>query len=592
MSHKSVATLVLGIACIAVPLPSTCASPLAMPGAIAGLVTDNAGAPQMGAVVSLFTRQERLFQKVLTNQRGEFRFPGLFPDLYNVRVSLASFIPAVRNNIPVQPGAQSILNVSLNTLFSSIQLVYPLPDSRGLMSDDWKWVLRTAAATRPMLRFLPELDNGGQRRHRAVFSETRGILKVSTGASGDPGTSGSGADLGTAFAVATSLFGNHVLQVAGNLGYGSSTGAPTTGFRTSYSRNDGGAGPEVSVTMRQSYMSARVGSALVAGDSNVPAFRSMSISFDDRADLGDHLHAQYGFSLDSVSFLDHLNYFSPYVRLVYAGDNGGKWEFAATSGNARPDLAGRSGSQGGELQRDIAALSMFPRISLRGSRAKVQRGEELEAAYSRTIKSRTYRVSAFHEKVSNAALTVSSPGALYSDGDILPDPFSNSSVFNAGNYQSTGYTAEVTQQMGERFSATLIYAAMGALTAQSNEITSSDPDDLRAMIRAGRRHSATIRTAATLPGTGTHMIASYQWTDHRWLAPGHLYSTASVRPQPGLNIYIRQPIPSGSLPWRIEATADFRNLLAQGYLPLTVSGQQLMLLQTPRSFRGGLSFIF
>jgi hypothetical protein len=62
---------------------------------------------------------------------------------------------------------------------------------------------------------------------------------------------------------------------------------------------------------------------------------------------------------------------------------------------------------------------------------------------------------------------------------------------------------------------------------------------------------------------------------------------------PGLNVYLRQPIPFTLLPWRLEATADLRNLLAQGYLPIGVAGgQQVMLVQTPRSFRGGLSFIF
>jgi hypothetical protein len=34
-------------------------------------------------------------------------------------------------------------------------------------------------------------------------------------------------------------------------------------------------------------------------------------------------------------------------------------------------------------------------------------------------------------------------------------------------------------------------------------------------------------------------------------------------------------------------------MLAQGYLPMgMVSGQQLMLVETPRSLRGGLAFIF
>jgi hypothetical protein len=34
-------------------------------------------------------------------------------------------------------------------------------------------------------------------------------------------------------------------------------------------------------------------------------------------------------------------------------------------------------------------------------------------------------------------------------------------------------------------------------------------------------------------------------------------------------------------------------MLAQGYLPLAMAdGQSVLLVETPRSFRGGLSFIF
>ena len=39
---------------------------------------------------------------------------------------------------------------------------------------------------------------------------------------------------------------------------------------------------------------------------------------------------------------------------------------------------------------------------------------------------------------------------------------------------------------------------------------------------------------------------------------------------------------------RLEITADLRNLLAEGYLPLSSSnGRRALLLHTPRSVRGG-----
>jgi hypothetical protein len=75
--------------------------------------------------------------------------------------------------------------------------------------------------------------------------------------------------------------------------------------------------------------------------------------------------------------------------------------------------------------------------------------------------------------------------------------------------------------------------------------------------------------------------------------PTHYYMTQKADPEPGLNFRIRQPIPLFSgLPGRLEANVDLRNVLAQGYIPLTVSGRRVTMMQSPRALRGGLSFIF
>src|SRR5207302_96807 len=139
-----------------------------------------AGVPQMGAAVTLFNKQDRQFLKVVTDERGSFQFLSLLPDMYSVKVTMATFVPAMKKGILVQPGMRSVLNVNLNTLFSSIQFAYPPLENGSLMSDEWKWVLRTATPTRPVLRFTPDAlarDTKDQIRHRsAVFSDTRGIL--------------------------------------------------------------------------------------------------------------------------------------------------------------------------------------------------------------------------------------------------------------------------------------------------------------------------------------------------------------------------------------------------------------------------------
>lgn len=595
----SVSSVVLGLVCLAAAGPVSGAVSVTLSGAIAGSVTNVEGVPQMGALVLLFNRQDGLSQKAFTDEKGAFAFAGLLPDIYSIRVTLASFVPAIKNNIVVQPGMRSVLNVNMAALFSSIHLAYPVEPA--FMSDDWKWVLRTAGSTRPVMRLLPGVPadrvaaapEDAEKPHRTVFSDTRGLLMFSAGDGTPVAGFGSSADMGTAFALATSLLGNNQFQFAGNVGSGAQSGIPSAAFRTTFSRTVGPASPQVSVTMRELFLPGRMGLAIFGPEGGVPMLRSISTNLDDHTRVTGALSLQYGMALDAVSFNDHLSYFSPYARLTYSLGNAGDIEFAYTSGNARPDLAAPSAADD-PLQRDIGALALFPLVSLRAGRAAVQQGEDLEAGYSRVMGSRKFGVTVYHEALRNLALTIAAPEGFLPVGNVLPDFFSGTAMFDAGNFSSMGYIASATQNVGDHLSATVIYGSTGALTADRSEAVSSNPDELRAMIHSGRQQSMTIRAVATSPHTGTHVAASYQVADGRFSVPEPIYSTSSLRPQPGLNIYVRQAVPLfSSLPWRMEVTADLRNLLQQGYLPLTaVDGSRLVLMENPRMFRGGLSFIF
>src|SRR6267143_4120836 len=109
--RKSLVAFSFGLLALA---PSAFAvSPIKLPGGISGLVRDTSGLPQMGATVLLFNNQERLLEKALTDERGNFAFASLAPDFYTIRVTLASFLPAIKSNILVVPGVNSLLNVNL-----------------------------------------------------------------------------------------------------------------------------------------------------------------------------------------------------------------------------------------------------------------------------------------------------------------------------------------------------------------------------------------------------------------------------------------------------------------------------------------------
>ena len=288
-TQRKAAIAVAVLACVAVPHLAKSADFVQRPGAISGKVTGGAGVPQMGAAVVLYDRQQRVYNRALSDERGEFRFTDLSPNVYSVRVTLAAFVPAIRKDILVQPGMRSLLAVNLSALFSSIQLSYPVVENGSLMSEDWKWALRGDHATRPALRFLddPTLKPASP-SHAAVFSDTRGLFRVSGGDS-PPSAAASEADLGAAFALATSLYGNNTLEVSGNFAMGAQTGLPAAAFRTGYSRNAAGGGPEVSLTVRQLYMPGRIGSGGAEADPTLPVLRTMSASFDERDEITDGL---------------------------------------------------------------------------------------------------------------------------------------------------------------------------------------------------------------------------------------------------------------------------------------------------------------
>jgi len=589
-THKTLTFLTLGAVCLA---GAYAATPVKTSGAIAGTIQNSLGIPQLGATVLLYNRQDRNVDRVLSDAAGHFKFVGLVPDHYSVKVFMAAFLPALRRDILVQPGMQSMLAVNLSSIFSTIQLSYPALENGGLMTDDWKWVLRTGSATRPVMRFAdgPETTaDGSTPVHAAVFSDTRGILRLSAGEGGMASGVANEADMGTTFALATSLFGSNTVQVSGNVGYGSQTGVPAAAFRTSYSRDMMGGSPQVSLTMRQLFLPGRFATAMSGSENALPMLRTMSASFDDKVRISDNMTVRYGVTQDMVTFLDRLDYVSPYARLTYDLGTGAELDVTFTSGNARPDL-GAGPSDSADIENNLNALGMFPRISIRDAKTQIQRGDDYEVTYTRKAGSRTYSVSAYHDSVTNAALSLVGPAGL-AGTDFLPDVFSGNSIFNAGNFQSTGYNGAITQNLGDHLTATMMFGSVGALSADSSGLATGSADELRSLIRVGRRNAATTRLAGALPLTGTRVVASYQWTaDQRWAMPGDVYSTQEMHPMPGLNVSIRQPIPGFGK--RVEATADLRNMLAQGYLPVgMVGGQRLMLVQTPRTVRGGLAIIF
>src|SRR5579859_2995603 len=495
--------------------PAAAASLNPVAGQILGQVKDAGGAAQMGASIYLYNRYDELVRKALSNEQGRFAFDALVPDLYSIRVILASFVPAERRNIAVLPNSENRLDINLTSVLSSIGVTTTPATPGTLMTDDWKWVLRTSQATRPVMRFLPEIASRGTSSTHSVLtglSNTTAVVQLSAG-DGESFARGTQQDLGTAFAIATTLPSSARVQLSGNVGYAGSSALPGAGVRTSYSRATGdGSNPEIAVTMRQVYLAPR-DSAVAMGSDGAPVLRTMSLALLDRVDISDILHVDYGFDSESISYFDRIYYVSPFLRATFDAGAQGRVRVAFTSGGSPTELLARDAQKSGELEQDLTALAAIPTLSVSESHLTVERTQNLEIGYERAAGSRTYSAGAYDESVSNASFMLSGPADFISAADLLPDLGSRSSIFNIGSFHRIGYNAGVKQMLGDHAEVSVTAGRAGVLTAPGTEGSYTDSQTLRAGIGQGQRAWVTIRVAGTAPRWGTQIAANYGWTD-------------------------------------------------------------------------------
>ncbi len=601
--HIGTAVAITGLFALAGQLSAADLS-LPVTGNLLGSVVDASGTPQMGATVRLFNKYQRLIAKTLSAPDGRFAFTALPADSYSVRVSLSSFLPAARDKVPVKAGMDSMLAIHLATLFSNIEVSYSLPS--GAMSDDWKWVLRSSSATRPITRYLPVELSGAETGplHPHIFSGTHAVLSISGGDAGPIDSDSSASDLGTGFALSTSVFGNNQVRIAGRYGENGMPGPPAFNLCAMYTRSEQaafGAAPEITVTVSQLALFGPQSAQFGNGDNGSPlAIRTMSMSMYETADPLDNVHLEYGATGESIDYLQHTSRLTPFARLTVGLGRAGQI-VAAYSNGARPDEllahqqydANALDAKTEELAPVIDSLTRLPEVSERGGRLEVERTQEYEIGYNKTAGSRTYAASAFYENVSNGRMNLAGDLSPLDANDLLGDGISETSTYNIGRYRRTGYIASVDQRVTDSLKLAVVYGRMGGFAGSDEGLWDSSGIQQQ-FLQQRMDNVASVNVKARAPVSGTQFIANYGWADNNTVVPWHAFTTQNTYLARGLNVLIRQPLPSFfGIPGRLELTADLRNLLAQGYVPLpTSNGNTLLVVQAPRCLRGGLNFIF
>jgi hypothetical protein len=541
------------------------------PGSISGYVRSSGGVPQMGAVVEVLSTAARSLT-VFTDDRGFYSIRDLLPGTYSLKVSAPSFLPALRERIGLRAGSATVVNVTLNTLFEAVQLG-PL---RGpAEDDDWKWTLRSMA-NRPVLRVLDDGSQVTAAKAGAERGEGHDLKASLSFLAGSPSEGyGTVSDMSTGFSLEHKILSEDAISLEGNVGYGQGAGAAI--LRTSYTHHAAsGSEPQVALTVRR--LAPPVGSF---HDQGLQAF---SLTTSDNLTLGDVLELKFGSELQTVQFMGRFTAFQPFgvADLHLSPDTVLEYRYASS----RP--SGAMAKQSDVQTSDLAQSG--PRVSLASFSPALERAHHQEVSLSRRIGKNNLQVALYADRVSNTVLT--GVGVATADtGEMLPDVDSGTFSFQGRDLDTSGLRLVLQRKLTADLTATLDYGYGGVLDLVQPDV---ELREARQSLSTVRRHALSAKMNGKLPGCRTHWTTSYGWVSGGALTPVDMFNSSAGQSDPYLNVFLRQPLPGFSfLPVHMEAMLDLRNLMAQGYVPVMgQDGRTVYLVQSARSVRGGVAFIF
>jgi hypothetical protein len=556
-------------------------------GTILGRVTDPRGVAQAGVPVTITHRDGQFSQRVLTQVSGRFVLPRLAPGLYSVEVLLPTFLPFWKAPIQVLPGAQVLLDINLRALADSVEVRWP--ENPAEAREEWKWVLRSGAPPRHILRFREEETTA----HAATDlpdDPLRGVVQFWAGNgsrsfASDPG-------LRTSFDMEYGAGGTNSFGVAGLAGW--EQGTPAAGFRAAWNRQMGNeTSSSISATLRQVFLPGeywKVASTRFDEGSG-GRLQSVTLGYEHESAPSARVRLHYGALVDSLSIGDQMTRWSPFGRVTYMHSDSTRLSFFYTSTAPRV-----LPSEGDPRLKKAERWLAIPQLSTGADlRPVLETGRHLEAAWEQEWESgQTLQAGVFYDALSDVALSLAAINAAGFSPGLLRDPFSNRYFLSGRDYAGPGARASFTTKLPGSSEVVVGYSYAEGLQVASSHLTAQSPQALREMVRAQRGHSFSVKVTSTVPGIDTQVITSYRWIPRYSVVAPDPYDQSLGRTDPYMNVILLQPLPSPNiLPGQFQAMVDFSNLLAQGYLMVqTPDGGKSLLFPSARSFRGGFNFIF
>jgi hypothetical protein len=533
---------------------------------VSGVVCDSAGVPQMGAMVELLRPDLTIVSTVITNNKGHFAFASVLPGRYAVKAMGASFLPSLRENVRVQ--ANTVVNLTLNTLYEVMQWLPAQPRSADARKDDWAWTLRSAA-NRPLLRWL---EDGPL----VVVSDGRGAtpkLKARLLATGRQGTFG---EDGQRISVEIEDTPSSSRELLASVDFDPGTDAgmeSMLGFRQEL----GFAGSVQSV--------AAVAIHPEIESSGSGSLEEVSTRGWETINMGDMIQAEVGagqvFARFAQGSTGTLAAALPFVTVDWrAGENSTVSYRLAT---AVPAAGTRN---------DAEAAAWMPSLAIRNSRLAVEHGLHQEIGWTRHTDNSNVSLLVYEDSLNDPvleAITRSGNGSALAGA--LYDATSGLLRTSAEGYSGVGFVATVERRLRNGNDVRLSYANGDALVMPALP-RSATFSQVVASARPRHTQMYALALSGTLDDTGTRWRASYRWQPEDTVT--RVAPFAADSDEPYLNIHLRQPVVSHreGAPG-IDAMIDVRNLLAQGERPFMLTdGRLLMFAQDQRGVTAGLAFTF
>jgi hypothetical protein len=582
-------TIMMLAACLLI-LPVRAGADSAQQKIIEGVVRNDDGSPLVGATISIF-REDWVEEALLTTKTGadgRFSLKDLLPGRYIISVIMSGYKPLSKS-----------LVTPLNKL--PLFLVLSSMTSGEEAEENWnvKNVLRASrdkelifrakegeAGDTPEPRVLKEGDDLSTVRGGSVQITTNQPLG-SLGYNVLPGSVGGG--FSTKFAYVEPLGSNSSYIITGTL---------STGFDSQYRLSNllnYQMGNEHNLQFNLDYAKMGVKQRAIhdLADANPEEFEDeilqtiepiqhISLGIQDAFQISEPLTMVYGFDINYSTVGQGNTFISPRFQVYFTPTE--DFSFRFMMNNQRQTDENTIRLPEGQM---VTTHSPF-NIAKLGKDTFVTRSGHMEMGLSFLLDDRTdVEISTFLDRVTGTGYPfvaiLKNPGASNLEYALIPDEFND----------SHGFRFRMTRQWTRFISTSVLYIYGSGTEVDESGDMFTTLNDWAGSLK--KRFFNTFSTSfnASIPETGTDISTVYRHTTGDSLLPMDPYSNYRNLDNDSLSVFVRQSIPlfSTSL-GKWEAILDIRNILNQGVSVYQTPTGDLILVRSPRSFRGGISFRF